>query len=87
MTAIKVEKNVPLTAWGANAPTGTKKRGAPTKYPFATMAVGDSFSVTPKSQKNFQSSVWRLAMAQRKLGKTFATRSYKDGSVRVWRTA
>jgi hypothetical protein len=86
MTTIKVEKNVPLTAWGANA-LNTTKRGAPTKYPFATMAVGDSFSVVPKSQKNFQSSVWALAAKQRKLGKTFATRSYKDGSVRVWRTA
>jgi len=68
----EIEKNVPLQ--------GTK-RGAPPKYPFGEMEVGDSFFVPGKTPKSIGASMANWA---RRYGVRFAARSV-DGGVRVWR--
>lgn len=70
-----IEKNIP-------APTST--RGAPQKYPFASMEIGDSIFIQG------QNSQGNACMAARQHGyhhgKKFVSRS-ESGGVRIWRTA
>ena len=72
---IKIEKNVP-------APLHTGK-GTPAKYPFAEMAVGDSFCLPADEACRLHGAAWH---AGNRLGKKFTTRKTADG-VRVWRIA
>lgn len=58
--------------------------GAPAKYPFKTMQVGDSFEFTPKDVKNAASRMHRLGKIAAP-GRKFATRSDTTGKLRVWR--
>lgn len=55
--------------------------GRPPKYPWAEMAVGDSFYV-PGMTASQMSSAWRRA--KDKLGHEYSARSERSG-VRVWR--
>jgi len=58
------------------------------KYPWPSMAVGDSFFVeaTPEEMKSRAASLSRGATAAgKKLGTQFTVRKM-DGGVRVWRT-
>lgn len=82
----KIEKDIP-------APLNA--RGAPAKYPFRQMGVGDSFAI-PASDNGFyrrkngvrghsvQAASWYYSQ---KMGFKFTTRLLPDGSCRVWRIA
>jgi hypothetical protein len=69
-SAIKVDKGVPLPSLRGN-------------YPYATMAIGDSFLMPGKSLQVACNSNYR---ASKKLGKKFIARNGEDG-VRIWRSA
>ena len=81
----KIEKNIPLPPRAGD--------GAPPKYPFLEMEVGDSF-VIPADDPAFRTRQGggRVHPAQNcfayyaKRGLKFASRSQPDGSMRVWRT-
>lgn len=68
---IEVEKNVPIPA-GADG-----KAGAPRKYPFGTMEVGDSFIVA--------SGKVNLHSCATKAGIKITQRKQEDGTYRIWR--
>jgi hypothetical protein len=78
MSLYKVESNVPL-------PKKAASPGAPTKYPFADMKVGQSFFVPEKdtSPKNVRASA---SLAQKRCKARFSVRTMKNG-VRVFRVA
>jgi hypothetical protein len=66
---MKVEKNIPL----------------PSKYPFAKMAIGDSFAVPPNIKRTTVSvSAARFAA---KHGAKFTVRQMPDRTLRCWRVA
>lgn len=73
MTAFKIDKSVPIPA----------KRKGRSKYPFATMEVGDSFLVDAASRIK---TVSALAVYKKKAHpkQKFTVRRVEDG-VRVWR--
>lgn len=74
---IKVEKKRPLPE---------KKRGAPGKYPFKDLRVGDSFLIPDKTKKNgIYSSLAHFNKKQRFPIK-ITIRIEEDG-IRVWRIA
>lgn len=83
---VKIEKGVPLAVISRNS------AGAPVKYPFRDMEVGDSF-VAPLSQTKCKSlEVLRHSLrvcARETIGPSkIATRKLPDGSgFRVWRIA
>jgi hypothetical protein len=66
---IQIEKGVPMPARN--------------KYPFAEMAVGDSFFVAGRSATEICGNI---SNARKKLGFKFTTRTV-EGGVRVWRAA
>lgn len=70
---IKIETGVPMP---------TKGRGAPRKYPWYEMNVGDSFLVPGKTHKRWHAT----AKAERLTGFKFSVRTV-EGGVRVWRIA
>jgi hypothetical protein len=78
MSEFKIERNIPLPP-------------RKTKYPWATMAVGDSFFVPGKPGDDSFHNVFSAAMVtQRKLRRTgrdvtFTVRRC-EGGTRVWRT-
>lgn len=74
MTAIKIEKNVPIPQ---------SKRGRRSGYPFADMEPGDSFFAPAKTDVEFKRVRGAVAMQQRKTGAKFKTRAV-DGGIRVW---
>lgn len=66
-----VRKNIPL-------PTAVREGFAkPSKYPFATMDVGDMFFV-PDAKKSFSSLA---SAAGKRLGRKFSTRAVTDNGV------
>jgi len=69
---ITVEKNIPI-------PSPAKKE--PTKYPWKTMEVGDSFFVKGDA-KSVRS---QASYATKRYCRKFVTRQEKDG-IRFWRT-
>lgn len=74
MTAIKIEKNVPIPK---------SHQGRRSAYPFASMQLGDSFLVrcrTPRDMNRVRSAA---AIYAGKTGAKFKTRSV-DGGIRVW---
>ena len=77
--AIAIDKGVPMPRYAG-------ERGAPAKYPFREMEVGDSCFVPGESNQTFRS---HAAYAQRS-GKKFSARTVVEGGVkglRVWRIA
>ena len=70
-----IDKNIPI-------PNGAP-RGAPPKYPFRDMEVGDSV-LFPEAQ---QKIVAAAHVHGKFTGKKFKTRSTEDGGVRIWRIA
>lgn len=75
---IDVESNLPLPARDG--------RGAKSKYPFGSMAVGDSFEV-PNGKRL---SVYQCAAqwtSSRHLDWKFSVRKTAEGSYRCWRVA
>lgn len=75
----KVESGVPIP------PRESNKMGAPRKYPFWSMRVGDSFFV-PKVGANTMNGA--IGYVQKKTGYVFTRRSViEDGvsGVRIWR--
>jgi len=76
-TNIKVEKNIPL-------PVGGTRLGE-SKYPFAGMEVGDSFSI-PYISSNHEKAVRAAASYQGKQrGMKFTVRVVEEDTLRVWR--
>ena len=71
----RVDKKIPMPA----AP----KRGRPQKYPWDSMAVGDSFIINAPAINNAQS---HCSQAGRRTGRKFIVRPMRDGKFRVWRT-
>ena len=71
---IEIEKNVPIIR---------NQRGVPSKYPWSSMEVGDSFFVRG-------AKITTMSHARHDAGKrtgfTFISRTV-EGGVRVWRTA
>lgn len=59
--------------------------GRPTIYPFAKMAVGDSFEVPAGEAKKARVAAnnWKRPHP----GWSYTTRTQDDGSVRIWRIA
>ncbi len=89
---IQIEKNIPVPA--------PSNRGAPAKYPFADMAVGDSFAVPLTgvlrkygNQKGSidaaHSTITSSAIYHaKKMGCKFTVRiNNEEGVVRCWRVA
>lgn len=72
---IEIEKGIPLPE--RKGPYKTK----PTKYPYRTMEVGDSFLV-PEPPKTFRAQVNNWGRSSN--GKKFAYRTTPEG-LRVWR--
>lgn len=56
----------------------------PTRYPFAEMAVGDSFLV-PAHVKRSAVSVSALRYGKANGGKRFTVRKTQEGALRCWR--
>lgn len=73
----EIEKNVPLAG---------KAMGRNTKYPLASMEIGDSFVVPLKYPEQRNTLASTISIFSRKHGRKFATRRI-DNSVRVWRIA
>jgi hypothetical protein len=69
----KIEKNIPIPV-----PTVGVRRSM---YPFADMAVGDSFEVVGKNARQFSGAT---NSAMKRYGFKFVTRSTESG-VRIWR--
>lgn len=67
--AFKIEKGVAMPE---------RKRGRPTRYPWAQMEIGDSFVAPYKPN---------LVLAAARYQKKFSYRKQSDGTVRVWRVA
>ncbi len=83
---VKIEKGIPL------GPLGRTGMGAPRKYPFPDMEVGDSFVALLTDSRcsgmtGLQNAIWQSAKAVIGTGK-IATRMLetRDG-FRVWRVA
>lgn len=66
----QIEKNVPVPS------------GRCMKYPFADMKVGDSFVAPKETVRGAQKAAWNWA---RDHDVKFATRTQRDGSLRIWR--
>lgn len=65
------------------APVRNAKGGAPVKYPFHLLEVGESFFVPGmKARALSNAAQWQA----KKLGRTFTCRTEGDGA-RCWRTA
>lgn len=71
----EIEKNIPVPA--------SLTRGRPARYPWSGMEIGDSFFVSGKSVRSFESCVRQASM---RTGRTFRPRDV-EGGVRVWRIA
>lgn len=71
----KIEKGVSIP------PVIRKSVGAPSKYPFKEMAVGDSFSVPLSERRRVVSAA---SSHKRRHGAAFTVRMLED-EVRVWR--
>ena len=72
----KIEKNIPVSGVG-------QKTGAPRKYPFRKMVVGDSFFV--KGDKKKIQSIRQLILRENKLSEKYRWISRAvDNGVRVW---
>ena len=67
----EIEKGIPLAK--------IVRHGKPSKYPWRTMEVGDSF-FTPKIGNGLTSAVSKIT------GRKFSRRTV-DGGVRIWRIA
>lgn len=74
---MRIEKNVP-------APSGKTTRGRKSKYPFAHMEVGDSFTVTISEGAYVVGSA--AGAYGRRHNKKFTTR-VAGGLARVWRVS
>ncbi len=76
MNPIPLEKNIPIPSR--------------TKYPFATMVVGDSFTVAPAPGQlihHLQCSIRRCSKLPSRSHMTFLIRQVENKTaVRVWRT-
>ncbi len=59
-------------------------RGRRSRYPFATMAVGDAVVIARQDVVGARTSASTLA---KRTGKRFTSRSLDDGSIRIWRVA
>ena len=68
-----IEKNVPLA----------QTAGAPAKYPFLEMEIGDSFLVTDRARPQVGAAAGNAGKFS---GRKFTTRTV-PGGVRVWRVA
>lgn len=68
-----VEKGIPIPK--------PKSGGAPSKYPWDQLAVGDSFLVPDKTKKTFSS---QLLYRGKRNGCKYIARDV-EGGVRVWR--
>lgn len=74
MNSFAIDKNVPMPA---------PKRGRRSKYPFAQMRVGDSFSFDLKLRNTVSAAASAYASNN---GVKFAMRS-EGGNARIWRVA
>lgn len=70
---IKIDKGVPLP----------KSNLFRTKYPFATMEVGDSFVVSPAAARSISGSMSNHA--RRNKDTKFTRRRISDTEIRIWR--
>jgi len=69
---IEIEKGIPIPNDG---------RGRPSRYPWTTMDVGDSFFIPGKTAHDFSGIA---SGAGFRTGRKFTTRTV-EGGVRVWR--
>ena len=67
---------------GVTPPQGT--RGRRFVYPFLQMAPGQHFDAPPEKAQSARAAACQFA---RKYGRTMATETQPDGSLRIWRTA
>lgn len=74
MTAIKIEKNVPIP---------TKRSGRIAALPFDAMQPGDSIFIRCKDAKEKSRAIGRMSMYARKHGVKFKTRTV-EGGIRIW---
>jgi hypothetical protein len=71
--AFRIEKDVPLPTHGGS--------GAPSKYPFAQMDIGDSFVGHGEKVK---AAAWAYA---KRNGAKFISRTVAPGQFRIWRVS
>lgn len=71
---VKIEKAIPIPEHIA---------GAPSKYPFLALEVGDSFFISGDKYRLISAA---RSNAQYRSGRKFSVRKV-DGGTRVWRTA
>lgn len=74
---MKISHNIPMPNLRSSAKLGQ------TKYPFATMKVGDSFEVHPEKRHSVNTLAKKYG-DQQKPKKAFTVRK-KDGSLHCWR--
>ena len=77
---IQIEKGVPI------APAYSVGRGPRGKYPFDSMAIGDSFLVQWDTPSKMSSVRACARIAARRTGYRFTVRKTREG-IRAWRTA
>ena len=79
---IQIEKNVPL-----EPPTsGPHKKERYSKYPFADMAVGDSFFV-PRKANLMRAYIGTLSVRRADIKEMKFVLRTVEGGCRIWRTA
>jgi len=69
----------------SHIPTPMKHQGTPSKYPFNTMEIGDSFFV-PNVEGKRNPAAQSAHTDGRRKGRKYVTRTEGNG-LRVWRTA
>ena len=73
--------------WGIPSPPKWASNGRRSKYPFDSMAVGDSFFISAeRSRKEYSRYGSTVGAATKRLNRKFTIRQV-DGGFRVWRTA
>lgn len=78
---MQIDKNIP-------APKNIGGAGAPTKWPFTKMEVGDSVLVDGISCSTAHCPGYNAAkQIANRMGFKFTGRAQGDGTVRIWRTA
>ena len=78
-TAFTIDQCVPI-------PRKSGGSGAPPKYPFGSMEVGESFFMEASSEEDIKPVRSAASRYAKRNGLEFASRTV-DGGVRVWRTA
>lgn len=75
--AYEIEKNIPVPA---------KQAGAPAKYPFTRMSVGDSVKFPKETARAAYAAAKTMQYKNKERNLKFRGVTEDDGGMRIWRT-